>query len=325
MPLIECSEYRPPWWLPGGHLQTVVPALQRRKLPRPFRRQVLDTNDEDSLNLDWLEAGRSRLAILSHGLEGSSRAPYIRGMASALYTAGWDVLAWNFRGCGGEENRQLRFYHSGETEDLRAVLAAAPARWQQIALIGFSLGGNVTLKLLGEDPLRLDPRVAAAVAISVPCDLAGSAERLAAPENWLYMRRFLRTLALKVEAKALQHPGAIDPSGARGLRTFREFDDRYTAPVHGFRDAAHYWSESSSVRYLAGINTPTLLLNAANDPFLSPGCYPWAAAAASSSLWLEIPPAGGHVGFPEAGGACWSERRAVAFLAEAVGPASSRP
>lgn len=313
VPLVE-SAYRPPAFLPGGHLQTIHPALCRRVRPVTQRRERLELPDGDFLDLDWAAEGGKRLAILSHGLEADSKAPYIQGMAAALRERGWDVLAWNYRGCSGEMNRLLPFYHSGASHDLHEVvqhaLAAHPA--ERIDLIGFSLGGNMTLKYLGERDV--DPRLHRAVAFSVPCDLACSSQRLSTRTNRLYMDRFLRSLRRKLIAKKPSFPGEIDLTGIGKVRNFRQFDDRFTAPLHGFRDAEDYWARASSRPFLSRIRIPALLVNAANDPFLGPGCFPREEARESECFHLEVPTDGGHVGFSGASGGYWSEKRAIEFL-----------
>jgi len=324
MPLQRHSNYRPPPLLTNGHLQTVLPWLLRRVPGVRYQRERIPTPDGDFLDLDWAPAGASRLVVVCHGLEGSSRAAYVRGMLRAFRRRGWDGLALNFRGCSGEPNRRLRSYHSGATEDLATALdhVVRTRRYRRLALVGFSLGGNLVLKYLGERGGDLPQGLGPSAAVSVPCDLAGSSARMAAPGNRLYMFRFLRTLCRKARDKARRFPGALPAGDFVGLRTFREFDDRYTAPAHGFRDAAHYWAACSSRRFLAGIRVPTLLVNAANDPFLSPGCFPTAEAAASPHVLLEIPASGGHVGFPTAtlAGDYWHERRVAAHVEAATAP-----
>ncbi len=274
--------------------------------------------DGDFIDLEWAEVGNPRLAILTHGLEGSADATYIQGMAGALFRRGWDILAWNLRGCGGEENRLPRFYHSGASDDLAAVVAHAidcrPG--VTIDLVGFSLGANLMLKYLGEDPSSLPHVIHRAVAYSVPCDLACSAMRLSSFGNSIYMRRFLRDLTGKVRAKAKRFPESINSGRLHGIRNFQAFDDRFTAPLHGFVDASDYWKRSSCRQFLSGIPVPVLLVNALNDPFLGENCYPREEAAASENLHLELPAQGGHVAFPLFGyrGEYWSERRAAEFL-----------
>lgn len=316
MPLVPNSTYQAPFWLPGGHLQTIVPALVRKVPHHTRQKERLELADGDFLDLEWFNEGRSRLAIVSHGLEASAGATYIQSMASRLIRHGWDVLAWNYRGCSGEMNRLPRFYHSGASEDLHAVIEHALARHSaaEVDLIGFSLGGNMTLKYLGE---RADhsPRLHRAVTFSVPCDLACSSKTLGTLFNRsVYMKRFIDSLAGKIRAKQPMFPDLLDPTRLRGVRTFKQFDDRYTAPLHGFRDAEDYWARSSSRQFLSRIRIPTLLVNAANDPFLGPGCYPREEAAASDHFHLEIPATGGHVGFPGGGSESWLERRTVEFL-----------
>ena len=315
MPVVA-STYRPPRWLRHGHLQTIYPVAFRRRVRLAYQRERLELPDGDFLDLDWSRVGAKRVAILSHGLESDSSAGYIRGMAAALNAAGWDTLAWSFRGCGAETNRLLRFYHSGGTRDLAAVIERGASDHECIALIGFSLGGNMTLLYLGEAPPHR--AVVAGVAISAPVDLGASARALDTRwDNRIYLRRFLKTLIAKVEAKALRFPGKIDLAGIRRIRTFEEFDDRYTARLHGFRDVADYYARASSRQHLHNIHVPTLLLNARDDPFLPPECFPIAEAEGNPCLYLEAPAHGGHVGFVGSNGrglSFWAEHRAVEFL-----------
>jgi uncharacterized protein len=318
MPILA-SCFNPPAFLRNGHIQTILPVLWPRRLKIVFKRERLELEDGDFLDLDWARTGSDKLAILSHGLEGCSDNVCNRGMLRALQSAGWDGLAWNFRGCGHEMNRLLRSYHSGETGDLGAVVRLAATRYSQIVLIGFSLGGNVTLKYLGETSPH--PAVIGAATISVPIDLAASARIL--DQRWsnrFYLRRFIRSLITKVETKALCFPEQLDIGRIRAIGTFEEFDDRFTAPVHGFRDAADYWKKSSARQFLGRISIPTLLLNACNDPFLAPECFPFAEAKQNPCLCFEAPQSGGHVGFIDLvrGIEPWFERRVVEFLETSV-------
>lgn len=315
MPWSE-STYRAPPGFSNGHVQTIFPALFRHVRPVTKRRETLTTPDGDLLGLAWnTEARSKRLAVLSHGLEGSALDTYVQGMARAFLRRGWDVLAWNFRGCGGTPNRRLRSYHSGSSDDLALVVNHAARTHPIIALIGFSLGGNVTLKYLGEP--HVHPAVSGAAAFSVPCDLASSALRLEHPANRLYMARFLVALRAKIRAKMIQFPGALRDEGLAAMRTFRQFDGAYTAPIHGFADAEDYWRRASSRTFLPAIRVPTLLVNALDDPFLPPPCFPRAEAEANAALVLETPARGGHLGFVtfHRAGEYWSETRAATFLA----------
>ena len=298
MPLIE-SNYTPPWGFRNGHVQSIYPALWRKVPAVEWRRERIDTSDGDFLDLDCSGPGRERVAILSHGLEGNANQPYIRGMAGALMRRGWDIVAWNCRGCSGEPNRTLRFYHSGSSDDLGTVLSHVleSGKWREVALVGFSLGGNQTLKLLGELGESMDERVVGAVAISVTCDLAASSVKLSEWQNRIYMARFMKTLREKVRTKERLFPGQLDLTGLDRIKTFREFDDRYTAPLHGFVDAEDYWYKSGSLRFVGDIRVPTLLVNAADDPFLGGRCFPREEAEMSDWFHLEVPSHGGHVGF----------------------------
>ncbi|WP_254774614.1 MULTISPECIES: alpha/beta fold hydrolase [unclassified Marinobacter] len=279
--------------------------------------EVLATDDNDELHLDWYRQGSSRLAIISHGLEGHSRRPYVQGLAKALLAEGWDVLAWNFRSCGGVMNHQPRFYHSGATEDLRRVVGHGLAQgYQTVFLSGFSMGGNLTLLYLGEQGERVDSRICGAVAYSVPCDLAGSADMLALPSRKIYMQRFLKDLRVKMNEKAQKFPDLIDVSDFDTIQNFHQFDDRYTAPLHGFKNAADYWAQCSALGRLKDIKVPALMVNAADDPFLSANCFPESLSVLGAHVRLDAPKWGGHVGFVDRGrdGYYWSERRALAFL-----------
>jgi predicted alpha/beta-fold hydrolase len=316
MPVIA-STFRPPFYLRNGHVQTILPVMVPRRLRTHCVRERLELLDGDFLDLDWLRHGHNRLAVLAHGLEGCSTQTYIRGMAATLANAGWDALAWNFRGCSGEPNRLPRAYHSGETEDLRAVITRAAADYRTIALVGFSLGGNVVLKYLGESPAH--PSVRAGAAICAPIDLAACAQKLDQHRsNRIYLHRFIVSLVEKIEAKAALFPDIVDATGVRRLRSFQEFDDRYTGPMHGFRDAADYWKRASSRQFLSAVNVPTLLLQPRNDPFLASSAYPWPEAQDNPHLYLEAPESGGHVGFLDLrhGLQPWSERRVAQFLNE---------
>ncbi|MEX0603102.1 MAG: alpha/beta fold hydrolase [Marinobacter sp.] len=309
--------YRPPRWLRSGHLQSVWPSLFRHVTLTSPVPEVIRTPDDDELHLDWYRQGSRRLAVLCHGLEGHSRRPYIRGLARALLRTGWDVLAWNFRSCGGVMNRQPRFYHSGATEDLgRVINHGLKQDYHTLALSGFSMGGNLSLLYLGEQADALNPRIRGAVTFSVPCDLAGSADMLARPSRKIYMQRFLRDLHVKMSEKARLFPDIIDVSDFESIRNFHQFDDRYTAPLHGFRNAADYWSHCSALAQLKNIRVPALMVNSVDDPFLSPSCFPESRQVLGNNVILEAPRWGGHVGFVEHArdGYYWSERRAVSFL-----------
>ena len=281
-------------------------------------RDRISTPDDDFLDLDWSRRGSRRLAIISHGLEGSSHRPYVVGMAHALNLAGWDVLAWNFRSCSGEINWQLKFYHNGATDDLDLVIkhVLETDRYKEISLIGFSMGGNLSLVYLGQQADRINKYITKSVVFSVPGDLKSSSIKLSRLVNSLYMRRFLKSLHVKVKAKMVLFPDNINDKDYHQIKNFQHFDDRYTAPIHGFKDAEDYWDRCSSNQFISKIKIPTLIINAANDPFLSEECFPVNETEQSKFVNLEIARAGGHVGFVsfKNEGSYWSEKRAEDFL-----------
>jgi len=314
MPLVS-STYRAPLGLRGGHFSTIYPTLFRRVATVEVELERLELPDGDFLDLDWSRLGHRRLAIVGHGLEGESSAKYIRGMSLALQKRDWDTLAWNCRGCGGTPNRLLRSYHSGVSEDLGSVVDHAISEgYQELALIGFSLGGNIVLKYLGEQGPEAHPEIKAAVAFSAPCDLTSSSLRLGERSNRIYMSRFMKGLKEKTRLKNEVFPGRLDLTGIDKIKTFAEFDDRYTAPLNGFKDARDYWTRASCKSHLPAIRIPSLLISALNDPFLPKACFPIEIAEKSRHLSLETPSHGGHVGFVSRGLEFWSETRCIEFL-----------
>jgi predicted alpha/beta-fold hydrolase len=279
-----------------------------------YERERIQTPDNDFLDLDWLRQGSKRLMIISHGLEGNSSRAYMKGMAHAGYTKSFDVLTWNFRGCSEEMNKQLRFYHSGATDDLDWIVRHAILKgYTEIYLIGFSLGGNLTLKYLGEKQPYQELKRAAV--FSVPIDLHTSCLKISKRSNWVYSNRFLKSLKGKVIQKSTRMAG-LDIIGIEKIKTLIQFDDHYTAPLHGFLNAIDYYSKCSSLHFLETIKIPTLLVNARNDPFLSEACYPVSQLKNHPFIKFESPTYGGHVGFTQfkKNGLYWSEERALSFL-----------
>lgn len=328
--------YRPAWWIPGAHLRTLWGKFIRRRPVLPTRTERWSTADDDFLDLHRLDAppgapdNAPRLLIL-HGLEGTIHSHYVGGLMQEAHAHGWAADLLIFRSCGAEPNRALRFYHSGETSDLDAVvrrlIAHDPAR--PLVLAGVSLGGNVLLKWLGEQGENTPTPIRGAAVISVPFDLARGARRLDRGFSRVYQAHFLRTLRHKALGKSARYPNAIDADVVRRARTLYEFDDLVTAPVHGFRDADDYYTQSSSLAWLARVRTPTLLLSARDDPFLPSEVLDEVRAIARTnpSLHIEFVERGGHVGFT-AGTVPWrpfyyAEYRAVDFLAELLAEPSA--
>lgn len=234
-------------------------------------------------------------------------------MARAFYRNGYDVLAWNYRGCSDEMNRQLRFYHSGATDDLQTIVGHAGKQYYQIFLVGFSLGGNLTLKYLGEPGVPAS--VKKATVFSVPIDLYTSCLKISRPGNWMYTRRFLNSLKKKVRTKASLHHD-LNIEKLDSIKTLLEFDDLFTGPIHGFQDALDYYTKCSSLHFIAKITIPTLIVSARNDPFLSPECYPCEKFEHHEHVTFEFPGRGGHVGFTlfDQKGLYWSEMKALSFV-----------
>lgn len=320
MPVLHNSDYQAPFLLQNRHMLTIYPSLFRTVRPAAYRRERIVTPDADFLDLDFSEKGHERIVVILHGLEGNASRKYVLGMVHIFNGAGFDTVSMNFRGCSGEPNKNLRFYHSGETEDLHTVIQYLVSlnKYKAIHLVGFSLGGNVTLKYLGERGVSLNSAIKSAVTISVPCDLKSGSAELEKRHNIIYMQRFIRDLGEKLRLKELQFPGSISLDRYEDIRSFRQFDDRYTAPMHGFKDALTYWAQCSSRPLLPYIRIPVLVINAKDDPFLGKECYPYEIAADSPYIFLETPHQGGHVGFVKFGeDFYWSERRALTFIQEA--------
>jgi predicted alpha/beta-fold hydrolase len=310
--------FKPAWWLPGPHLQTLWPTFGRRHVKVKLQRERIELSDGDFVDLDWGDQSDHKpIVLILHGLEGSADSPYARGMLKRINAEGWRGVVMHFRGCSGEPNRMLRAYHSGETEDVAEVVSILQRREPetQIAAMGFSLGGNVLLKWLGETG-ESNPLVVAA-AVSVPYELAISAARLQQGFSRFYQWHLLRSLCVKMQVK--KHLQDSIPNFPRlgELQNIYEFDDNITAPLHGFKNAEEYYEKSSSRQFLKMISVPTLLLHAKDDPFLTEVAIP-RFDELSESVELEVTEQGGHVGF--VGGALplrpdyWLETRISGFL-----------
>jgi predicted alpha/beta-fold hydrolase len=326
--------YRPAWWLPGPHLPTLWGKFFRRLPPQLTRVERWDTPDGDFLDIVRLEPTngddgngndprRAPRLLLLHGLEGTPRSHYARGLFAECARRGWGMDMLVFRSCGPEANRTRRFYHSGETSDARFVLDRVASEFPHapIGVIGVSLGGNVLVKLLGEPGPELPRTLRGAVGISVPFDLARSSRHISRGFARVYQRSFLGSLRRKALEKLERFPDLVERERVEQIRTMWDFDDVVTAPVHGFRDAADYYERSSALRWLGGVRRSTLLLSAVDDPFLPPAVLDEVrdAARTNASLQLEFVPRGGHVGFV-GGTAPWrpfyyAEWRATEFLA----------
>lgn len=301
---MSASNYVAPSWLPGGHLQTIYPALFLKPTAPPLRRERWQAPDGDFVDIDFLDGNPGQpLVVMFHGLEGSSQSHYARAMFAALKARGWAGAMPHFRGCSGSMNLAPRFYHSGDAEEIDWLIHGLHQRHQQntaqnspaapLFACGVSLGGNALLRWLGSMPERTH-LVRAASAISAPLDLTAGGAALSKGINLLYTRHFLRTLKPKCLSKLQQYPGLFDREAMLAARNLYEFDNAVTAPLHGFRNTDDYWHRASAKHVLMQIQTPTLVINARNDPFLPAHFLPTQAAPA---VTLEYPASGGHVGF----------------------------
>ena len=298
-------DYRAPWWLPGGNLQTIWPALYAKRVfgPHPqFRRERWDTPDGDFVDVDWLAApARSdTLLVMFHGLEGSSRSHYAEAFADFCAERGIALAIPHFRGCSGELNLAPRAYHSGDHEEIGWMLArfrehhAGP-----IAAVGVSLGGNALMRWAAESGEGASQLVNAVASVCSPLDLAAGSVAIGRGFNRLtYTAMFLRSMKPKAMEKLQQHPGLFDAGKLAAARDLYQFDDIFTAPLHGFANADDYYARASAKPHLHRIRIPALVLNARNDPFVPASSLPMAdEAGACVTLWQ--PGEGGHVGFPD--------------------------
>lgn len=299
--MTDADYYRAPAWLPDGHTQTIWPLAIKGRVP-DYRRERWDTPDNDFIDLDWIDGDpKAPCVALFHGLEGSSRSHYARALMRALAAHGWRGVVVHFRGCSGEPNRLARAYHSGDSAEIDWVLRRlAKQEAAPLFATGVSLGGNALLKWLGEQGRDAGGVIQAAAAISAPIDLAAANLSLSKGFNRIYARHFLRTLIPAALEKLSRFPLLLDPQKIMSARTLGEFDDAATAPLHGFLDAADYYTRSSARQFLAMVKIPTLVINARNDPFLPAHALP-VAAEVSNAVRLEIHDGGGHVGFVSQG------------------------
>ncbi len=315
MPLVK-AKFTASALFRNAHFATIYSAKLRPTPHLPQQRERLLLADGDFLDLDFsYSEENSKIAILIHGLEGNAQRTYMKGQGHHLLANGWDVCAVNLRGCSGEPNLQFASYNAGKTEDLHAIVEYIrnKDRYAKIALVGFSLGGNLVLKYLGERS-AVPSEIARAVAISTPLNLRGTLESLSQFNNWVYRTSFLHNLKKKYRQKMQQFPERMNGEELRKIDSLLEFDHRYTAPAHGFEDAYDYYSKNSSGQFIQSIEIPVLLLNAQNDTFLSSDSYPKRFAKNSGTFYLETPTYGGHVGFHETNQLYYSERRTLQFI-----------
>jgi len=316
MPIVQ-STYKAPYFFRKGFVSTVYSGLFRNVNGLNQERERIELTDGDFLDLDWsfAKAKTNKLIIVLHGLEGNAQRPYMTGTAKLFTENNIDAVCVNFRGCSGEPNRKYYSYHSGATQDLHEVVQhiIESKHYSEIYIKGFSLGGNVTLKYLGERD-NVPSQIKAGIAVSVPCFLKGSALELHTFKNILFHDRFKRYLVERLKLKQKQYPDKLKIEDINSIKTLNDFDNIYTSKAHGFINAQDYYAKSSSLQFLNNIKTPTLIINALNDSFLSPECYPVKEAKTNSNLHLEMPNHGGHVGFVKLNKFYYNETRALNFI-----------
>ncbi|MFK7834157.1 MAG: YheT family hydrolase [Winogradskyella sp.] len=317
MPILN-STFKPRFQFKNGFVSTVYSGLIRTvKLEQT--RERIETRDNDFIDLDWsyAESKSDTVIILLHGLEGHAQRPYVTGTAKLFNENGMDAVCMNFRGCSGEDNRLFSSYHSGATDDLDEVVQHCihNKNYNHIYLKGISLGGNVVLKYLGEDR-TVPSQIKGGIGISVPLHLDGSSTELQKLKNRPFAIRFRKHLLDKLRVKQKQFPERLKDNDLNRIKTLRQFDDFYTSKAHGFKDAMDYYEQCSGLQFLPNINVPILVINALNDSFLSPECFPVKEAKHNSNLFLEMPEFGGHVGFIQKGGLYYNEVRALEFVSK---------
>ncbi|WP_372653221.1 YheT family hydrolase [Halobacteriovorax sp.] len=321
MPLISSSTHKSENILRNGHIQTLYPYFFRKIRGVTYSRERILTEDNDFIDIDKSKVGSKKAAILSHGLEGSSDTQYIRGMTKHLNSVGIDVISWNMRSCSGELNWTEKFYHAATITDLDLVIEDTLNNnsYDEVFLLGFSLGAALTTNYLGLKSENVNSRIKRSVVLSAPCDLKSSIAELSRPMNKMYLENFLGTMRNKIlEKHSTIGLSKVDIRDLKKVKTFQDFDNRFTAPLHGFEDANDYYEKASCKNKIQNIKIPTLMINAKNDPFLGDDCYPVHEAKQNNKFFLEIPPSGGHIGFMEnfKKGTLWSELRAQQFLLE---------
>ena len=315
-PPFALEDYEPPWWLRGGHLQSLWAYYAKRRMP-VYRRERLATHDDDFLDVDWIDGAEGQpLVVACHGLEGGSGSGYIRALMHAVNERGWHGVALNYRGCSGEDNRRLYAYHSGWTVDLdfvvRTLAAREPAR--PILLAGYSLGASICANWLGRRATEVPQQVRGAFLCSAPFYLTPCSTRMERGFSRIYQRHFVQSLRAKALKKAKQHPGAFDRRAVKRARTLRQFDAAFTCPISSFRCVEDYYHQASCGPHLQHIRVPTLILNAANDPLIPPDTgAPGAAVAGNPAVRFVVTDTGGHVGFI-ARTPRWLERQMTAWF-----------
>jgi len=322
MPILK-SDFSPTLPFKNGHFNTMYRPLFMKDTCNYLRKRVT-TWDEDFIDLDFSLVGSETLVLLIHGLEGSSESKYMASTSNFLNNKGLDTVCFNLRSCSGEDNLLLATYHSGKTEDVDFIVnhLLNSYDYKNLILIGFSLGGNLTLKYMGEYKMKLSDKIKGAIAVSVPIDIATAEVEMEKLKNKLYVEMFFKTMKNKVLEKAYKFPEFnLDKDKLFKATKFKHLEYLYTVPVFGFKSPDDYWKKASSKPYISKIDRPTILINAKDDTFLSAECYPRKEAIQSKNFFLEIPNFGGHVGFMSSFKPyenTWLEKRIASFIEENI-------
>ncbi len=312
------SKYTPPLLFRNGHISTIYPNIFRKVRDVLQKRERIELSDGDFIDLDWSYSSTpntQKLAIIIHGLEGNAQRQYMLGTARHLNQNNWDAISVNLRNCSGEVNRLYRSYNAGVSDDLDQIINYVLSNYEytNISLCGFSLGGNILLKYLGEGR-SIASEIKTAVAISAPCDLYNSLLEINKPKNFIYEQRFIRHLKAKLLERQVVFPEKISKSDIDACKSLMDIDNLYTSRAHGYTDAMDYYTKCSSKQFLKNIRIPTLIINAKNDSFLGNQCYPIDEVRKNTSLFLQIPEYGGHVGFYLPGKTYYNEAQTLEFF-----------
>ncbi len=293
--MIIFNDFNPFYLLKNKHIQTILPYFLGFFYNPIYKKIRINVAENESLVCDTIINQQAKMVILVHGLEGSSNSHYIKRMASKLEKNNFDVCAINLRGCGGHPNHSFEAYHSGKTDDLHKIILyfSKTYNYQSISLVGYSLGGNLVLKYIGENRLNIPNKIKKCIAISAPIHLLSAAQKIDCRENIFYKKRFLKSLINKVLIKKSAYPN-FDYSYSKNIQSIIAFDHWYTAPAFGFKDSWDYYTQNSALQYFENITIPTLLIAAKDDPFLDKPCFYESNNKNIKSIYTNL---GGHVGF----------------------------
>ena len=318
--MLITSNYTAPIYLKNKHLHTIIPSLLFKHNLEYTLRERITLPDNDFIDVDWLKTGQKRLVLLLHGLESSAEQFYVKHTADFLSQRGYDIVAINYRGCSGEPNNLYKGYHSGSSPDLASVIDHLDQNnnYAELYVVGFSLGGNILLKYLAEYQKKVPSNFVKGVAFSSPIDLKGVSLELSSTFGGLYQKHFLKKLNEKLIQKTTIYPHEISLNDITKLTTLTKFDDFYTAPVNGFKDAFDYYAKCSCKPMLNAIQHPVLLVNALDDPFLPKSCYPFDVLSKHKFIDFETPKNGGHLAFIKSlkNKTCWYPERIWEYLSK---------